>query len=220
MHDRNGAGRSRKGMPRRLRAWAPVAALLLAPAASGAADAGWKPELMDRAVEIAEATAAGPPSFAVQAGVYVLTGHGYELARKSANGFHCLVGRDWPGAFEPQCFDAEGSRTLLQETLLEARLRMQGATREQIRRAVADAYARGELRAPSRSGINYMLSPKNRVPADDAGTIVPYRPHVMIYAPYLTNRDFGAEPPGPDHAGPVFVIDEGAPGAYLIVPVP
>jgi hypothetical protein len=52
---------------------------------------------------------------------------------------------------------------------------------------------------------------------DDKGTVRPYRPHVMIYAPHLTNADFGA---GLDGRSPVFVINEGEPGAYLIVPVP
>jgi hypothetical protein len=73
------------------------------------------------------------------------------------------------------------------------------------------------LLAPRRAGINYMLSTENRVPVDDEGTIRPYRPHVMIYAPYLRNADFGATRDG---RSPVFVINEGQPGAYLIVPVP
>jgi hypothetical protein len=136
---------------------------------------------------------------------------------RSRNGFHCLVGRDWPGAFEPQCFDAEGSETLLKATLLEAELRMKGAARESIERALGEANAAGRLRAPRRAGINYMLSPDNRVPVDDQGTIRPYRAHVMIYVPYLTNADFGVDPA---QRPPVFVINEGRPGAYLIVPVP
>ena len=47
-------------------------------------------------------------------------------------------------------------------------------------------------------------------------TVIPYQPHVMFYAPYLTNVDLGAEPMG---SAPVFVVNEGQPNAYVIVPV-
>jgi hypothetical protein len=187
------------------------------PAAPAAAESAWKPTLLPREREVAAALAAGPPSVAEGAGVYVLGQTGFVLARPSRNGFHCLVARDWPGAFEPQCFDAEGSQTLLQAALLGAELRMRGEPRAAIDRALGDAYASGRLKAPRRPGINYMLSPKNRVPVDDEGTIRPYRAHVMIYVPYLTNADFGVDPA---KQPPVFVVNEGRPGAYLIVPVP
>jgi hypothetical protein len=60
-----------------------------------------------------------------------------------------------------------------------------------------------------------MLSERNLVPVDDQGTVRPYRPHVMFYVPYLTNEDLGAGP-----GSPVFVVGEGTPSAYAIVPVP
>ncbi len=178
----------------------------------------WKPDLLPREREVAAALSAGPKAIFGSAGVYALGERGFELVRESRDGFHCLVQRSHPGAFEPQCLDAEGSRTVLRAILLETELRMSGATDAEIDATVAAAWADGRLRAPSRPGINYMLSKENRVPVDDAGsTIIPYRPHVMVYAPYLTNRDFGAEPMGDS---PVFVIAEGTPHAYLIVPVP
>jgi hypothetical protein len=196
-------------------------AFALSPVAAAAAEPDsqpWRPELMPRGEEIAEALAAGPASIREQAGVYVLTDTGYELVRESANGFHCLVGRGGPEEFEPMCFDAEGSATLLHEVLLAAGLRMAGRTRAEIDAAVAEAWAEGELRAPRRPGINYMLSKRNRVPVDDQGTVRPYRPHLMFYVPYLTNADLGVAGPGP--GSPLFVIKEGTPGAYAIVPVP
>jgi len=188
--------------------------LLAAPLAAEA----WKPALLPRDAEIRAALAAGPSAIADAAGVYVLTAHGFELARPSTNGFHCLVERSFPTAFEPQCFDAEGSKTLLQALLLTAELRMSGAGADEIARAVAEGYAAGRLRAPSRPGINYMLSPDNRVPIDETGeTIVPFRPHVMFYVPYLTDADLGSDG---GSGSPVFVVNPGAPGAYAIVPVP
>jgi len=193
-----------------------LGAALLSPVAARAE--AWKPDPMPRAEEIAAALEAGPPHFAAEAGVYVLGEHGFELARPSTNGFHCLVERSHPTAFEPQCFDEEGSRTTLRAVLLRAELRAGGRARDEIEAAVAAGYADGSLRAPSRPGINYMLSPRNRVPIDPEGTrIVPYRPHLMFYVPYLTNADLGSNG-GPGST--TFVINEGAPGAYAIVPVP
>jgi len=178
----------------------------------------WKPDSMPREAEIRAALAAGPPNLRAEAGVYVLGATGFELARESSNGFHCLVERSHPGAFEPQCFDAEGSRTLLRAVLLAAELRTSGKTSDEIERAVAAGYASGELRAPARPGINYMLSPENRVPIDREGTkIVPFRPHLMFYVPYLTDADLGSDG---SPASPVFVVAPGRPGAYAIVPVP
>ena len=92
---------------------------------------------------------------------------------------------------------------------------MRGAGQDEIDRAVGLAWARGELSAPRRPGINYMLSEHNKVPID-ADTVIPYQPHVMFYAPYLSNVDLGAEPIG---SAPVFVVNEGQPDAYVIVPV-
>ncbi len=176
----------------------------------------WKPELMPREQEVASALAAGPAAIREAAGVYVLTATGFELVRDSSNGFHCLVERSQIEAFEPQCFDAEGSDTLLQQVLLGGELRMRGASEEDLERGVATAWARGSLRAPSRPGINYMLSEKNRVPVGP-DQVIPYRPHVMFYVPYLTNADIGGDLRG---GSPVFVINEGQPSAYAIVPVP
>ena len=72
--------------------------LLVVLSAAPASPETWKPELMDRGVELREALAAGPAAIRDGAGVYVLTDDGYELARESTNGFHCIVGRSQPEA--------------------------------------------------------------------------------------------------------------------------
>ena len=91
-----------------------------------------------------------------------------------------------------------------------------GVSSDEVDASVARAWSEGRLQAPSRPGINYMLSENNRVPVGP-DRVVPYRPHVMFYAPYLTNADVGGDMRG---GSPVFVINEGKPGAYVIVPVP
>jgi hypothetical protein len=181
------------------------------------------PQLMDRQKETALALSACPPAVAEKAGVYVLETAGYVRIRDSQNGFTAIVQHSLPTSVEPRCMDAEGTRTHLPRILKVAELRASGKSREEIQSAVADAYAKGALQPPSRVGIDYMLSPDNRVP-NEKGEIVSFPPHIMIYAPYLTNATIGVDRAklGPDGnpAGPVFVAGEGAPGALIIIPVP
>src|SRR6266699_2404917 len=118
-----------------------------------------------------------------------------------------------PRAQEPQCMDAEGTRTILPRILKVAELRAQGRTPEEIRRFVADAFSKGIFQPPRRVGIDYMLSTENVVP-DDNGVIAPFPPHVMFYAPFMTNAEIGSE--GQAAGGPAFVAAQGTPYALII----
>jgi hypothetical protein len=67
-----------------------------------------------------------------------------------------------------------------------------------------------------------MLSTENLVP-NEKGVVVPFPPHVMFYAPYLTNSELGVDrtdlgPDGNPNAA-AFVAGEGTPHALIIVPV-
>ena len=130
--------------------------------------------------EIADALAACPHSVAHKAGVLVLGPKGYVKIRESQNGFNAIVHNTLPNSFEPQCIDAEGSRTRLPVYLREAELTAQGKKREEIDRAIAEGYANGTFRAPERAGIDWMLSPKNVVPTGRGGA-APYRPQPRQY---------------------------------------
>jgi hypothetical protein len=171
---------------------------------------------MDQQTEMALALSACPPSVATKAAVYVLDKTGYIKIRESQNGFTALVQHSVPGAIEPQCMDAEGTRTFLHRMLKVAELRAQGLSPDEIKRAIADAFAKGAFQAPSRPGVDYMLSTQNAVP-DDKGVVAHFPPHVMFYAPYLTNADLGSG--GQGAGGPLFVAGEGTPFALVIVPV-
>ena len=177
--------------------------------------------LMDRQKEIALALSACPPSVASKAAVYVLDMSGYVKVRDSQNGFTAIVQHALPTSQEPQCMDAEGTRTFLPPMLKVAELRAQGKSPEEIKRFVADAFAKGVFQPPIRPGIDYMLSTENLVP-NAKGVVTPFPPHVMFYAPYLTNADLGSDGAlGPDGnpGGPAFVAGEGTPHALIIVPV-
>jgi len=179
------------------------------------------PKLMDREREIAVALSSCPASVANKAAVYVLEKSGYVKVRESQNGFTAIVQHALPNSQDPQCMDAEGTRTFLPRYLKVAELRAQGRSPEEIRRFVADAFAKGIFQAPTRPGVDYMLSKENLTP-NAKGGVVPFPPHVMFYAPYLTNADLGLDGTlGPDGnpLGPVFVAGEGSPHALIIVPV-
>ena len=173
------------------------------------------PPLMDRQKEIALALSACPESVAEKAAVYVLEKSGYVKVRDSQNGFTAIVQHSQLTSQEPQCMDAEGTRTLLPRYLKVAELRAQGKSREEIERFVADAFAKGVFQPPARPGIDYMLSTDNLTP-DGQGGVVHFPPHVMFYGPYLTNADLGSDG---NLAGPAFVAGEGSPHALIIVPI-
>jgi hypothetical protein len=185
-------------------------------AQSTQAVASQTPQLMDREKEIALALSACPASAASKAAVYVQEKSGYVKVRDSQNGFTAIVQHSLTTSQEPQCMDAEGTRTFLPRYLKVAELRAQGKSAEEIRRFVADAFAKGIFQAPTRPGVDYMLSTENIVPLDDKGTIGHFPPHVMFYGPYLTNADLGSDG---NLAGPAFVAGEGSPHALIIVPV-
>ncbi len=172
------------------------------------------PGLLPPDREIALAESAGPPAIAKAASIYLLERGGFKLAREGTNGFACLVTREDEGSQEPQCFDPEGVATLLPVALERATLIEQGLDRAAIEAKIGEGYASGKFRAPRRGGVTYMLSRENRV--FNGEKIVNYSPHVMIMAPYVTNKDIGA-----DYSDPAmpWVLGEGKPGAYVIVPV-
>jgi hypothetical protein len=179
------------------------------------------PKLMERQKEIALALSSCPASVASKAAVYVLEASGYVKVRESQNGFTAIVQHALPNSQDPQCMDAEGTRTFLPRYLKVAELRAQGKSPEEIRRIVADAFAKGIFQAPTRPGVDYMLSKENLTP-NARGGVVPFPPHLMFYAPYLTNADLGSDGTlGPDGnpVGSAFVAGEGSPHALIIVPV-
>ena len=190
----------------------------VAPAAAQSTPAPGSPTplLMDRPKEIALALSACPPNVAPKAAVYVLERSGYVKVRQSQNGFTAIVQHSMPTSQEPQCMDTEGARTFLPRMLKVAELRAQGKSRDEIRLTMADALAKGVFQPPTRPGVDYMLSPENLVP-DENGVVGHFPPHVMFYAPYMTNAELGSE--GQAAGGPAFVAGESTPYALIIVPV-
>ena len=101
--------------------------------------------------EVALALSAWPPAVAKGAAVYVLGQSGYVKVRDSQNGFTAIVQHALPTSQDPQCMDAEGTRTILPRYLKVAELRSQGKGPEPVSTApqsAASAVASINNRAP------------------------------------------------------------------------
>jgi hypothetical protein len=176
------------------------------------------PPLLPRAEEIALARSAAPPSVSDSATVFVLERGGFVMAEQGSSGVTCLVNRTHPAALEPHCYDAEGSRTILPIRLAEARLREAGRSDGEIEAAVAAGIRNGEFELPARAAMSYMMSAA-QVLHDDAGRRVgAWRPHLMIYLPFIRPADLGVS--GSGEGGAPVVADAGGALASVVVVVP
>jgi hypothetical protein len=112
-----------------------------------------------RDLQIRIARLAAPKEVSANASIYVLGGHGYELAESGNNGFTCLIEIEKPNTMEPECYDAEGSGTTLQVRIFVEKQRASGTSEAQIDRMVGDGYKQGKFKPPSKSGIVYIFGP-------------------------------------------------------------
>jgi hypothetical protein len=178
---------------------------------------------MPRDQQIKLAESAAPAEVSSKATVYVLGPKGYEKAREGTNGFSCFVGRHFvkpeETTIEPQCFDAEGSRTLLLVYLHGEELRTSGKSEAEIKADIASGYKEGRYQYPSKPGFLYMMSSHNRLRAiPEHGTGI-FPPHLMFYAPKMTTEDIGFTQPGLDKLDYLGMTHPGA-GDNLIVVIP
>ncbi len=148
------------------------------------------PDLLPRAEEMEIALSAAPDHLKAGAGVYVLEEGGVVQARESSNGFNCIINRDHPLNRKPTCYDAEGSETILPKVIKISNMIMEGIPMNEIWPVIQAGFESGEFIAPRRPGVAYMLTDHIRTynGTDQFGT---FPPHVMFYAPNLTNEDIG-----------------------------
>ena len=151
------------------------------------------PELLPRATEVTLALSAAPAHLRARAGVYVLERNGFVKVRDSKNGFTCVVNRDGPRNQKPTCYDAEGTTTILPQVLFVGARLMKGASLSEIDAEVREGFRTGRFQSPKRPGVAYMLSCSNRDFNPQSGTVDGFPPHVMFYAPNLTNDDIGSD---------------------------
>lgn len=159
-----------------------------------------KLEKMPEALENRFALSASPAHLRKAATTFVLDpAKGYVLSQKGTNGISCIVVRsDWQfpnepfrdDIFWPVCFDAEGSRTLLQDYIRAAEFRARGMDSQQAHLEVTKKFGTLDYPNPSRTGIAYMIAPVMRGFVH-AGVATMNMPHYMFYAPNVKNTDIG-----------------------------
>jgi hypothetical protein len=160
---------------------------------------------MPKDLEERFALSALPPHLRAGATVFLLDpATGYVLDRKGTNGFSCIVERteqeraDFRNdVYAAICFDAEGSEKILPVWMDVARMRAEGKLSPmEVKEEVAQRYANGTYRPPSRMGISFMIAPLMRsYPAPDARNhevMTMNMPHYMFYATHVTDADIGA----------------------------
>jgi len=160
---------------------------------------------MPEELEVRYAVSALPPHLRDGATIYILDpNRGYALHVQGTNGMTCIVVRsDWQfpkhafrdDIYWPVCYDAEGSKTLLQDYLYTAELRAHGMESNQTHEEVVKRFGKPSYPNPSRTGIAYMLAPIMRT-FGDAKTPEPMTmnlPHYMFYAPNVKNADIGGK---------------------------
>jgi hypothetical protein len=160
-------------------------------------------EQMPAKLETQFALSALPPALRDQASVYLLDPmKGYQLSRRGTSGLTCLVERTvWEMAdfrndiYFPLCYDAVGTRTYLEVIMDAARLRAQGMTSAALKAEIENRYRSKTYKAPEKAGLSYMVGPVMRTvgPPDMKVQTMPM-PHLMFYAPNITNEDIGALP--------------------------
>ena len=93
-------------------------------------------------------------------------------------------------------YDEEGVKTYMPVYLDVAEMRASGKySPTQIRDIILKRVKDGKYKAPSRTGVSYMLSPLLRThPGTESTEIVNMvMPHYMFYAPRVDNTDIGGE---------------------------
>lgn len=163
---------------------------------TGAAAAQTYPELT-RERELRLAMSAGPPTVSEHADVYVLLGAGFERVREGSNGWACLVVRVTGSSEQlaPHCLNPQAVKTVLPALLREGTLQMQGMNRQDIDAELTRQFSTGELPMPSGPAYAYMMSAGQRLGPNASQ----FRPHFMLYVPYISNRDIGGDPSHPEY---------------------
>ena len=92
-----------------------------------------------------------------------------------------------------------------------------GRSEAEVQREIAEGLAGGRFRLPRRPALTYMMSECQRLIGDDGKPAGNWRPHLMVYYPYLTDHDLGLSTT-PDSIG--IVSDAGKPTASLIIIMP
>jgi hypothetical protein len=114
----------------------------------------------------------------------------------------CLVERtvwEWVDfrndIYIPLCYDAVGTKAHLKVIMDAATLRAQGMSPAGLKAEIENRYRNKTYSAPEKPGLSYMVAPVMRaLGPPDMKMHTMAMPHLMFYAPHLTNEDISAVP--------------------------
>jgi hypothetical protein len=193
-----------------------------------------KIEPLPRDLEIELALSALPRHLREGATVYVLNpDKGFEVARKGTNGFHTFVARTgddtfrgcWPlteyrdDILYPVSFDAAGAKAHMRVFFDAAEMQAKGTPPGELKKIIQERFRMQYYKAPERAGISYMVSPILRTyvnPEENDDVRTANVPHVMYYAPYVSNEDIGGKLPSIQYAGDQMKVSASYP--FVIMP--
>lgn len=181
-----------------------------------AAIAAASDERRDLTLECEEALAlsALPARLRDQASVYSLTDQGFKMTREKDGPFTCIVERNHVDAVIPQCVDAAGADTIIPGIMQKTQWSLNGMQVAERRAKFKELAERDEFQPASRSGISYMMSDFNYVWNANSEDLMRVPPHVMFYAPNISNEDVGGsfEEAVSNNRGTPFVVEVGVHG--------
>jgi hypothetical protein len=160
-------------------------------------------EKMPPQLETQFALSALPPALRERASVYLLDPKkGYQLSREGSSGVTCIVQRTvWEMAdfrddiYIPLCYDAVGTQTYLKVIMDAAALRAQGLGPVALKAEIERRWKSGVYKVPQKAGLSYMVAPLQRtVGPPDMKVHTLSLPHLMPYAPGVSNEDIAAAP--------------------------
>jgi hypothetical protein len=185
--------------------------------------------LMPKDKEIALARTAAPENVSGPATIMVLALEGFKVEKSGSNGFTCMVMRGFsaptytpemfldlvydPTVLAPICFDEQATKEVLPYYELRTTLGLKGQSPTELRASVEAAYEKGELPKRTSVSFGYMWSAEQNL----ASGIGHWHPHVMIFAPSLTNDMVGNNKFGSPM--PQVTDDAGTPFSVIVVPV-
>jgi hypothetical protein len=137
------------------------------------------------------------------------------VAEQGTSGVACYVSRSWIESIEPHCFDPEGAQSIMPMEMRRVELRHRGMSGDDIERDIGAGLSSGRFRTPRRPALSWMLSGAQRLVSDDGTPVGKWRPHLMIYYPYLTAAELGLGAV-PDFTQAV-LVDGGMPTSNLMI---
>ena len=190
-------------------------ALTVSAQSKQSSEAGNKVDQLPRDLEVQLALSSLPHHLRDNATVYILNpAKGFVVVRNGTNGFRAFVARtgddtfrgSWPfkayrdDILYPISFDDAGAKANMRVFFDAAEMQAKGMLPQQLKEVIQERYRTHHYKAPERAGVSYMMSPILRTyvnPEQDDKVATSNNPHVMHYAPSLSNASIGGATPAP-----------------------